>query len=83
MKGIEIESFFLSEAAEQFINLDIKGPVSINDVRKMTCYNIDSIAPWLDEMDNDKEYCQILSGGLDYIANLDYESIKQLIEKHG
>ena len=24
-----------------------------------------------------------LAGGLDYIANLDYESIKQLIEKHG
>ena len=80
MKPIELEIFFVSEVAEQFLDLDIVGPVSINDTRPVTFYNIDCISPWYDQQDNNKEYCQVISGGLEFVCVNDYKTVKQLIE---
>ena len=80
MKPIELEIFFVSEVAEQFLDLDIVGPVSINDRRLVTFYSIDAISPWYDQQDNNKEYCQVISGGLEFVCVDDYKTVKKLIE---
>lgn len=80
MKGTELEIFFVSETGEKLLELNLVGPVSVNDKRIMTFYQIDSISPWFDLEDDEKEYCQILSGGVDFICADDYETVKKKIE---
>jgi len=77
MKALELPIFFENEITDELSKLGIEINLSDTDLRMCTFYNIDLIAPYLD---NGIFYTHVYSCGKGFICNLNYKQVKQLIE---
>lgn len=80
--NIELDIFYYNEDTLTMRKLDENSALKDNDIRQITFYNIDSIAPHFDENDEDKEYSCIKCGSEEYFSPLTYKQLKDKIYKH-
>jgi len=77
---IELEIFFNTEETSTLKDLDIEYSLEAAEIRKVTFYNINGIAPYFDK--DNTEYCSILSNGSEFMCNMKYPELKKLIAKN-
>jgi len=77
MKALELPIFFENESTNELSKLGIDINLDDSDLRMCTFYNIDLITPYLDE---GISYTHVHSCGMEFICNLNYKQVKQLIE---
>lgn len=78
--GIELECFIQNNTTSTLSDLEIGYELASCDVGIATFYSIDMVAPYPDPYDSSRIYAELSSGGLSFICNSDYQSIKNKIE---
>lgn len=78
--GIELECFIQSETSNVLSDLRIGFELESCDVQIVTFYSIDMISPYPDPYNPAKVYCELSVGGITFICNCDYQTIKKKIE---
>lgn len=76
MNPLHLSIFFFTEETHSLEKVGITTSLEMNELREMTFYNVDCIAP---HIDGDKEYCAIHSGGKEFICNLSYVEVNKRI----
>lgn len=82
LKGIALPVFYNSDDCELLDELELDYPLIRCDIKEVIFYNIDNIKPYLDENDNDHEYCSITSGNHRFISPLDLTKIRNMLDVH-
>lgn len=77
---IELSVYWLTPAAVEAEKLGLECDDD-SVLRKITFYTIDHIGEYT-ELVNGKTAARIFSGGQDYLTNLDYRSLQELISRH-
>lgn len=80
MKPIELPVFFHTDETASMIKLDIDCKISDNEIRPVTFYNIESISPYYDSLEDGMEYCKVYTASDYFIANITYKDLKQQVE---
>lgn len=78
--GIELECFVQNNTTSTLSDLQIGYELASCDVGVATFYSIDMVAPYPDPYDESRVYAELSSGGLSFICNSDYQTIKNLIK---
>lgn len=73
---IELQIFFYTEDTHALEKVGIPTSLEANELRPMMFYNIDAIAP---HIDGEKEYCAVHTSGKEFICNLTFMEVKELI----
>lgn len=75
---IEFEVLFWEKEQNQLNNLGIRPDINEVSTRPMTFYNIDNIFPYYEDSEA-TERCCICCGGEEYIVDMSYKQVKQLL----
>lgn len=78
-KPIELEIIWGDEQTATFDKVGMDYKLCDCPTKKVTYYNISAISPYVDEADNNKEYCRIHCNDSDFICVHDYTTTKNLI----
>ena len=78
MNPIEFQILFYEREQHELNRIGIRPPIQEANTRPITFYSIDHIFPYFE--DDDTEMTTIVSGGIEYIVDLTYEQVKNLIE---
>lgn len=78
MKPIELDTFFHNEDTSKLEEMGMDYDVDDCDIRKMTFYDIKTIAPYFGNND-DKNYCTVGANGSPFICKITYSQLKALL----
>ena len=75
---LELEIYFHTDETADILEETGEFPLHKCDVRLMTFYSIDCVAPFVE---NEVEYAKVFSGSNSFISVLTYEEVKQKISE--
>lgn len=76
MRPLELEIYTYGEEQFQAVGLEIPIPIEECEKRKMLFFNIDAISIYEED---GKKYTSIFSGGTNFLTNLDYKTVAEMI----
>lgn len=79
MKPIELEILFFDKDEAQLDNIGIRPDINEIGTRSITFYNIDCIHPYYE---NDKNMSCVVCSGQEFICDMDYGELKNILLKH-
>ena len=82
LEGLDLEMFYHTDISETLEQLDIEEPLHTYSKKLVTFYSINALTVYLDEKDNNKEYCRVFTGSDTFISPLTRKELKKIVDKH-
>lgn len=82
LTGLKLPIFCHNDETLNLKDGGVDYPLTECDVRTVIFYHIDALSPYLDEDDNNKEYCSIHTNDTEYISTLSVKEVQELLEAH-